>query len=231
MAAIAVRVGVNTFVIEPDRRLVFGRADTDSVKGLDASDTGISTNAGAVQFEWNLWWVVNCSSTHPLFLETTLGSEPVPLHSGARHPVTVSPLVVLVRGANYTHRIEVTSPPEAIEAMRVPTVPSSSTTTFSEFALSVRDLEVLVGLFWGYLQPFPRTHPHPRSYQEAAEDLGPPWTGLRVRKQIERLKERFARTGLYFEGAHANNELARHLVDNGLLRVEHLTLIRTRQEK
>ncbi len=72
-------------------------------------------------------------------------------------------------------------------------------------------------MFSGYLETFPRRTTRPRTYQQAAELLGPPWTAVTVRKQIERLKERAARAGLYFEGQHANYDLADHLVANGLL--------------
>ena len=72
-------------------------------------------------------------------------------------------------------------------------------------------------MFAGYLETFPHRSAHPRTYQQAADVLGPPWTSVTVRKQIERLKERCPRADLYFEGPHANYELADHLVTNGLL--------------
>jgi hypothetical protein len=63
---------------------------------------------------------------------------------------------------------------------------------------------------------FPRRTMRPRTYQQAADLLGPPWTALTVRKQIERLKERAARGDVCFQGPHANYDLADHLVANGL---------------
>jgi hypothetical protein len=46
-----------------------------------------------------------------------------------------------------------------------------------------------------------------------------------VRKQIERLKERLARGGLYLNGPRANDELADHLIGNGLLTAADLSLL------
>ena len=43
------------------------------------------------------------------------------------------------------------------------------------------------------------------------------WTVVTVRKQIERLKERASRIEVYFEGPHANYDLADYVVANGLL--------------
>jgi hypothetical protein len=94
---------------------------------------------------------------------------------------------------------------------------TSGTVTGGEMRLSGRDKDVLVAMFSGYLEGFPRRSARPRTYQQAAELLGPPWTGVTVRKQMERLKERSARAGVYFEGPHANYDLADHLVANGLL--------------
>lgn len=225
MTTVAVRIGTEEFAVSPERPFVFGRADRDGVVGLDPTDMGISAEAGSVEFSWNLWWVVNRSRKRRLFLESAPGSSQQRLDCGGRHPVMVSHLAVLVPGAVYTHRIEVLLPEEAVAALRVEMTSSSGTITVGEVALSERDRKALVALCCGYLRPFPRRDPHPLSYQDAAALLGPPWTNVRVRKQIERLKERLARAGLYFEGPHANDELAAHLIDNGLLSAGDLALL------
>ena len=83
--------------------------------------------------------------------------------------------------------------------------------------MSERDRDVVVALLEGYLRDFPQREAHPRAYQQVAELLGPPWTKTTVRKQLERLKQRFARTGVYFEGLYANYDLADHLNGNRVI--------------
>lgn len=225
MATILVRIGEEQFEAGPDRPFVFGRADQAGVVGLDPNDMGISATAGSIEFAWDLWWVVNRSRKRRLLLEVGPGLPPQRLDCGGRQPVMVSPLAILVPGAVYTHRIGVHLPEEAVAALRVETNTSSGTITVGELPLSDRDRAALVAMCCGYLRPFPRRDPHPLSYQSAADLLGPPWTSVRVRKQVERLKERLARAGLYFDGPHANDELAAHLIESGLIGVEHLALL------
>ena len=225
MSIISIRIGTEEFAASPDLPFRFGRTDGDGVVGLDPTDMGISAEAGSVEFSWNLWWVVNRSRKRKLLLEVTAGSPPQRLDCGGRFPVMARSLAILVPGAIYTHRIELTLPEEAIAALQIDLTVSSGTITIGEVPLSERDKEALVAVCCGYLRPFPRRDPHPLSYQDAADLLGPPWTNVRVRKQIERLKERLARVGLYFEGPHANDELATHLIDAGLLSSDDLALL------
>ncbi len=70
----------------------------------------------------------------------------------------------------------------------------------------------MVALLSGYLEGFPRREARPRTYQQAADLLGAPWTKTAVRKQIEHLRERMAREGVFVEGAHANCDLADCLI-------------------
>ena len=42
---------------------------------------------------------------------------------------------------------------------------------------------------------------------------------------MERVKERFARHGVFFDGPRANDALAGHLMENGLLRPADLTVV------
>ena len=102
---------------------------------------------------------------------------------------------------------------------------TSGTLIAGELRLSDRDKDVLIAMFSGYLEDFPRRTLRPRTYQQAASLLGPPWTQVTVRKQIERLKERATRIDVYFEGPHANYDLADYLVANGLLLQEDLARI------
>jgi hypothetical protein len=80
-----------------------------------------------------------------------------------------------------------------------------------------RDRDVLVALASGYLRDFPFTEPRPRTYGEAAALLGSPWTKTKVRRQVDRFKERLAGASLYFDGPHANYDLIDYLISNGII--------------
>lgn len=203
------------FGVSKDRALVFGRSGADGVVGLDATDMGISAVAGSVEWAWSLWFVVNHSRKRPLLLDAGGGGALHRLHCGHRHAVNVPRLSILVPGLVYTHRLELIVP--AADLADPPSARSFSGTIDGGITLSDRDRDVMVALLSGYLQSFPRRHPHPRTYQEVAALLGPPWTKTTVRKQVERLKDRLARTGAYFDGPQANYDLADYLMDNGLL--------------
>lgn len=212
----AVVIGGERFSVGRNEPFVFGRADGPGVVGLDANDMGISAVAGAVEWAWQLWWVTNRSHKRRLLLDKGAGGAPQALDCSERFAVSVRPLAVLVPGAIYTHRLEVLVP-EA-DLARVATDRSTSgTVSAGAMSLSEKDRDVLVAMFAQYLEEFPRRRTQPRTYQETAARLGPPWTALRVRKQVERLKERAARAGLFFDGAQANYDLGDYLIGNGLL--------------
>lgn len=213
----AVVIGGERFEVHRDAGFVFGRIDGPGVLGLDANDMGISAVAGSIEWAWGVWWIVNLSRKRRLLIEREAGGAPQPLECSERLAVSVRPLAVLVPGAVYTHRIEVLVP--ETELARIPADrPTSGTLSAAGLSLSERDRDVLVAVFAGYLEEFPRRRTRPRTYQEAADRLGPPWTRVRVRKQVERLKERATRAGLYFDGPQANYDLGDYLLANGLLR-------------
>jgi hypothetical protein len=204
------------FQVTPEEPFVFGRSDGEGVVGLDSADMGISARAGSVEWAWGLWWLVNYSRKRRLLLDDGTGGQPQRLECGQRFAINVGHLTVLVPGAVYTHRIEVVIPEgdlARVEGSRI----TSGTLVAGNLRLSERDKDVLVAMFSGYLEAFPRRTLRPRTYQEAATLLGAPWTAVTVRKQIERLKERASRREVYFEGPHANYDLADYVVANGLL--------------
>jgi hypothetical protein len=178
-----------------------------------------------VEFAWGVWWLVNHSLKRRLLIEEPAGGTPRRLDCGDRYAITSSRLVVLVPGAVYTHRIEVLLPDAAVARLHVGGALTSGTLTWGQVRLSDKDRLVLAAVFAGYLRSFPRHYARPLSYQEAADALGPPWTRVTVRKQVERIKERFAREGVFFEGPRANDGLAEHLLDNGLLVPGDLALV------
>lgn len=217
MATVAVQIGGRTFEAGQDQPVHFGRADEPGVVGLDPRDMGISARAGSIECALGLWWLINRSRTRPLYVESSPAASPVRVECGGRVALTSRHMAVIVRGSILTHRIDVHVPAEVIEVLQVDTPVTTGTIDLRELRLSERDRDALAAVCCGYLRPFPRRDPHPLSYHAAAVLLGPPWTKVTVRKQIERLKVRLARSGLYFEGPHANDELAEHLLDNGLL--------------
>jgi hypothetical protein len=178
---------------------------------------GISAKAGGVEFAWGVWWVVNHSLKRRLLIDDPVAGAPHRLECGDRCAITSSPLVILVPGAVFTHRVQVVLPDAAVARLHVGDGLTSGTLTWDQVRLSDKDHLVLTAVFAGYLRSFPRRDARPLSYQEAAEALGPPWTRVTVRKQVERIKERFAREGQFFDGPRANDALAEHLFDNGLL--------------
>jgi len=203
--------------------VVFGRSDAVGIVGLDPADMGISAKAGAVEREWGVWWVVNHSGKRRLVVEEPNAPADIPVECGDRYALTSRRVVVLVPGAVLTHRIEVLLPEAAVASLHVDDPVTTGTLTFDRARLSEKDLTVLTAILEGYLLPFPRRDGRPRTYQEAADILGPPWTRVTVRKQVERIKERFRREGLYFEGLRANDDLASHLLANGILGPPDLT--------
>jgi hypothetical protein len=219
---LVVRVAIDgaARTLGPDESLVFGRADDlqKGVVGLDASDMGISAQAGSVHYAWDVWWVENRSSKRRLLVEEDGSPTHHTLAPGHRYAVARARAVVLVPGAVYTHRIEIAPEEAYLERLRANPAMSTGTLVGDDVRLSDRDRLALAAMFEGFLVSFPRRNPHPVTYAEAAERLGPPWDKTKVRKQIERVRERLAHAGLYFDGPRANYDLAEHLIGNGLLR-------------
>jgi hypothetical protein len=221
--SVEVLIGGARHVATARSGVVFGRSDAVGIVGLDPADMGISAKAGGVEREWGVWWVVNHSGKRRLLVEESNGAADIPVECGDRYALTSRRVVVLVPGAVRTHRIEVVLPEAAVAALHVDDPVSTGTLTFDRAPLSDKDLTVLTAVFEGYLLPFPRRDGRPRTYQEAADILGPPWSRVTVRKQVERIKERFRREGFYFEGLRANDDLASHLLANGILNPADLT--------
>jgi hypothetical protein len=225
---VEISVGGENFTASVEHPFVFGRSRCEHIVGLDPGDMGISAEAGSIQFELGLWWVLNRSQKRPLFLEPEPGSQPLRVSAGDRIAITKSQTVVLVPGAIYTHRIDVRIDDRYASALRVATSSGSGTITFGDVEFSERDRDALSALFSGYLRPFPHWSPRPVSYEEAAALLGEPWTKVAVRKQVERLKDRLARAGFYLQGPRANDDLAEHLTTSGL--ISQLSLSRLKEE-
>jgi hypothetical protein len=223
-AAAAVVLRGQEFRVERDVPFRFGRADGEGVVGLDPIDMGISALAGAVECDAGYWWILNHSRKRPLFIDLGSGSE-LRLDSGHRHVISNPRLAVVVRGAILTHRLDVRVPAQQLALYDGAGRQSSGTLT-SDVRLSDADRDAVVALFSGYLEAYPRRSPHPADYADAAALLGIPWTKTMVRKRIERIRERLAASGVYFDGPHARHELAEYLIANGIIGPDDLTRLR-----
>ena len=211
-------VGNRSFAARETSPFIFGRRDGADVVGLDPDDMGISSVAGSIEFDVGLWWVFNLFESGRYFWSRA------PVHR--RFGLTLASGCLFSPrprrwcwspGAIYTHRMDVHIAREYASLLKVSTAPTSGTINFGEVELSERDRDALSALLCGYLRPFPFRNARPLSYQQAADLLGDPWTKTTVRKQIERLKERFTRSGLYFQGPRGNDELADHLLSTGVM--------------
>jgi hypothetical protein len=200
-------------------------ADIPGVIGLDPQDMGISRRALAVEFDQGVWWLVNLSAKRNLLLDPGYGSAMITLRPGQRHAIAVSPLGVLVPGAIYTHRLDIHVPDDALALRRPSELGASGTITAEDLHLTESDREALAAVFSPLLRAWPRRGAHPFSYQEAADLLGPSWTGTAVRKHLERIRQRLAESGMFFAGSHAKDDLGQYLLDNGVLTAADLALV------
>ncbi len=212
-AEATVSLGGGLINLSAEAPFVFGRADAEGVIGLDAGDMGISGVAGSVEWDVGLWWVVNRSGKRPLILDDGTGDRPSMLRCGQRHAINVAPLRVLVPGAIRTHILTVEVAPEQLACVHAD--PASTGTLLVNVDLSDEDLDVLVAMGSGYLREFPFDDPRPRTYAEVATMLGKGRDS--VRRRVDRIKERLAKAGVYFEGPHANYDLIEYLIANQII--------------
>ena len=223
-------VGNDRLTATAVRPLLFGRADIapppagpdraddpPGVVGLDPQDMGISARALAVEFDQGVWWLANLSAKRNLLLDPGYGSALITLRPGQRHAIAVTPLGVLVPGAIFTHRLDIHVPDTALAVRRPGEFGVSDTIAGEELHLTKSDREALTAVYSPLLRSWPRRGAHPLSYQEAADLLGTRWTGTSVRKHVERVRQRLAESGTFFEGSHAKDDLGQYLLDNALL--------------
>lgn len=218
--AAAVIVAGARHLLDPDRPFTFGRGEGCSVC-LDPTDVGISRLAGSVELDGGAWWVTNRSGSRPLAVVDPLGIRAV-LAPGRRLALD-GPVTVVVEGAIRRHALEVVVPEDD-----APPVPMPSGTVETSLGIDVAyneaDRLALVALFAGYLRPFPRHDPHPRSYADAAADLG--WPRSTLVKRIEYLRTRLTRAGVpNLQGDNALEHLAEHVLTTGVIRREDLALL------
>ena len=200
--------------LRPGEVYTFGRASTCDAC-LDPDDLAISRIAGSVEHDGGTWWVVNRSSARPLSVADEIGI-PTVVAPGRRIAV-VGPLTVLVDGSVRRHAVTVEAatagdgPPPVWGAPDAP-----PTETAAHVSINEADRLALVALFRGYLEPFPRYSPYPRSYAVAAEDVG--WPRSTLVKRVEYLRTRLTDAGVAnLVGENALQHLAEWALATGVI--------------
>lgn len=207
--------------LTPGDILTFGRAESCSLC-LDAADLGISRLAGSVEYEAGTWWLLNRSAVRALEIIDDIGIRTV-LPPGRRVAVSGA-MTVVVEGSALRHAIGVANTGPGAFGASVGTTSDVRPTATSEVVLNAADRLALVALFAGYLEPFPRYDPHPRSYADAATRLGLPRTTLV--KRVEYLRTRLSNAGVpNLLGENALQHLAEWALITGVLRREDLDLL------
>ncbi|MDQ2727467.1 MAG: hypothetical protein M3Y91_06315 [Actinomycetota bacterium] len=207
--------------LTPGDILTFGRAESCSLC-LDATDLGISRLAGSVEHEAGTWWLLNRSAVRALEIIDEIGIRTVLPPS--RRVAISGTMTVVVEGSALRHAIGVaTAVPDAFGAAMGTTSDIRPTAT-GEVVLNAADRLALVALFAGYLEPFPRYDPHPRSYADAATRLGLPRTTLV--KRVEYLRTRLCNAGVpNLLGENALQHLAEWALTTGVLKRDDLDLL------
>ena len=211
------------FDVEQGAPVTFGRGEGCTVC-LPAEDLGISRLAGSVEEEGRVVWLTNRSETRPLYVVDQLGMRSV-LAAGRRLAVDRG-LTVVVEGQLRRHAllVEVLDAPAA-----APAPPAASAGLPTEMGMQVAytedDRRALVALFAGFLREFPRHDPRPRSYADAAADLG--WPRTTLVKRIEHMRERLTRDGVPgLLGDGALDALAVHVLTTQVITKDDLALLR-----
>jgi hypothetical protein len=103
------------------------------------------------------------------------------------------------------------------------------TSTAGGVVVNEQDRLALVALFAGYLEAFPRYDPYPRSYADAAADLG--WPRTTLVKRIEYLRTRLTHAGVpNLLGETALAHLAEWVLATGVLARGDLELLRRHRD-
>jgi hypothetical protein len=209
--------------VRPGDPLTFGRSQTCTIC-LDPADRGISRLAGSVEHAEGGWLVTNASRTRPIAVIDPFGFRTV-LAPGRRAAVDQK-LSVVVEGQIRRHELVVTVPgatPPVVD-LAEPVDDELETEMGADIVYRDEDRLALVAMFEGYLQPFPRHDPRPRTYAEAAARLG--WPRRTLMKRIEYLRTRLVRAGIpNLHGDRALEALAEHVITARVIGREHLALL------
>ena len=212
LSTATVSMGDARWEVSVDSPLTFGRAESCTIC-LDPDDLGISRYAGSVEYQAGTWWLTNRSNTRLLMVVSERGLA-MKLEPGRRVAVD-EPLAVEVHGSIRRHALQI-RPPEELAPPPLGSPPGDLRTVGAEVVYSDRDRMALAALFEGYLLPFPRYDPHPRTYAEAAARLG--WPRTTVTKRIEHLRARLTDAGVgNLEGPNALRHLGEYVLATGVI--------------
>jgi hypothetical protein len=219
-AATTITIGLRDqrFQVAEGEEVTFGRSQRTRLC-LDPTDLGISRVAGSLEAEGGVWWLVNKSSVRPFEVVDDVGIRTV-LPPGRRIAVT-APITVIVEGAMRRHALTVDLPEGAMEDLARGPFPvlqaeGNPTQAASDVSITPADKMALVALFSGYLEPFPRYDPHPKSYADAAARLDQPRTTLV--KRVEYLRTRLTNAGVpNLLGDNALQHLAEWALATGII--------------
>jgi len=215
------------FEVAEGEELTFGRSQRTTLC-LDPADLGISRVAGSLESDAGVWWLVNKSTVRPLEVVDDVGIRTV-LPPGRRLAVT-APITVIVEGAMRRHALTVDLPDGAVEGPARGPIPAleteegNPTSAASDVSITPADKLALVALFAGYLEPFPRYDPHPKSYADAAARLD--WPRTTLVKRVEYLRTRLTNAGVpNLLGENALQHLAEWALVTGLISRADLALL------
>lgn len=219
---IDIRLGTEHWLLDPADAFSFGR-EASCTACLDPADLGISRLAGSIEHESGTWWLLNRSGTRPLQMVDEFGIRTV-LVPGRRAAIAGS-LTVIVEGQIRRHALTLEAgPPQPPGAPLGILADSRPTATAGQTTLGDADRQAMVALFAGYLEPFPRYDPHPRSYADAAARLRCPRTTLV--KRIEHLRTRLTNAGVpNLLGDNALDALAEWALTTGVITRADLALL------
>jgi hypothetical protein len=223
-----VQIGDQVFLAAPERPFVFGRAPDEerSIVGLNREDMGVSSEAGSIELQSGVWWVINRSAKRRLLIEPAPGADPITVERGHPAAIVTSSVRLLVPGALYTYVLDVTVPEDYAASLQRHNPGATGTIVpGAEVDLSTEDRRALAAMFSGYLEPWPHHRELANGYAKAAHLAGPSWTETAIRRRIETIRERFREAGYYFEGDRAREDLATHLVGNAILTEADLDLL------
>jgi hypothetical protein len=223
---LTIGLGNQLYEVAAGEGLTFGRSARTTLC-LDATDLGISRVAGSLEADAGVWWLVNKSTVRPLEVVDDVGIRTV-LPPGRRLAVT-APITVIVEGATRRHALTIDLPEEAQDSsssgpVSGPQVDGNPTRAASDVSLTSADKLALVALFSGYLEPFPRYDPHPKSYADAAARLD--WPRTTLVKRVEYMRTRLTNAGVpNLLGDNALQHLAEWALATGLIGRADLALL------
>jgi hypothetical protein len=223
-AAATVLHGDQQHDLTADDVLTFGRSSSCTIS-LAPNDLGISRTAGSLEHQSGTWWLRNRSTSRALVAVDDLGIRSI-IAPGRRVAVS-GRLTVVVEGSARRHALEVRVG-RGQDLRRItqaqPSCEEQPTAAAGEVAITSLDHLALVALFSGYLEPFPRYDPHPRSYGDAAAILG--WPRTTLTKRIEHLRARLTSAGVpNLVGDNALDHLAEWSLTTRVLSKDDLGLI------